>query len=35
MVRERLRVLGTLGVLPDGLTLPYPADDLFWMLLRR
>ena len=28
-------LVGTLGVLPDGLTLPYPADDLFWMLLRR
>jgi 2-polyprenyl-3-methyl-5-hydroxy-6-metoxy-1,4-benzoquinol methylase len=30
------RVLArALGVVPDGLPLPYPADDLFWMLLRR
>lgn len=24
-----------LGLLPDGLTLPYPLDDLFWMILQR
>jgi len=28
-------LVGTLGILPDGLALPYPADDLFWMLLRK
>ncbi len=26
---------GALNVIPDGLTLPYPTDDLFWMLLRK
>jgi SAM-dependent methyltransferase len=30
------RILARLaGVVPDRLSLPYPADDLFWMLLSR
>ena len=24
-----------LGTIPDGLTVPYPSFDLFWMVLRR
>ena len=24
-----------LGLIPDGLVLPYPAEDLFWMVLRK
>ena len=24
-----------LHLIPDGLTLPYPAEDLFWMLLKK
>jgi hypothetical protein len=24
-----------LNLIPDGLVLPYPAEDLFWMLLRK
>lgn len=27
--------LGALRLVPDGLSIPYPADDLFWMVLRR
>lgn len=26
---------GLLQVVPDGFSLPYPAEDLFWVLLRR
>jgi SAM-dependent methyltransferase len=31
----RALALGLLGVLPDRLGIPYPGDDLFWMLLRK
>ena len=31
----RWLVDGVLRVIPDRLTLPYPSDDVFWMLLRR
>jgi hypothetical protein len=24
-----------LQLIPDGLRLPYPAEDLFWMLFRK
>jgi SAM-dependent methyltransferase len=35
--RSRLgRILSsTLKILPDRLTFPYPAEDLFWILLRK
>lgn len=26
--------LGPLGIIPDQLPIPYPAEDLFWMLLQ-
>jgi hypothetical protein len=28
-------LLPLLGLIPDHLALPYPAEDLFWILLKR
>lgn len=28
-------IAAPLGILPEHLSLPYPGDDLFWMLLRK
>jgi SAM-dependent methyltransferase len=36
LLRHKLgAAAGVLGVLPDRLALPYPAEDLFWMLLQK
>ena len=32
--RSRLAT-SMIGLIPDRLSLPYPAEDLFWILLRK